>query len=101
MLGVIVYKLLVYRPLAKNPVTASKALQIANTSGAVCNLICIMILSRVRLVFQLHRIFLFFFVLYPAGTCNAVVAFQYKLFHFNNVTMFTDLYVKMLRKFCL
>ncbi|XP_057304531.1 anoctamin-7-like isoform X4 [Hydractinia symbiolongicarpus] len=47
MLGVIVYKLLVYRPLARNPLTASRALQIANISGAVCNLICIMILSRV------------------------------------------------------
>eukprot|EP00794_Sanderia_malayensis_P016506 gene16505-18151_t len=47
MLGVIVYKLLVYRPLAMNSLTASHALQIANISGAVCNLICIMILSRV------------------------------------------------------
>ena len=82
MLGVIVYKLLVYRPLAKNPVTASKALQIANTSGAVCNLICIMILSRVRLVFQFHIIFLLFFVSYSAMICNAVIAFQHKLFHF-------------------
>ena len=47
MIGVIVYKLLVYRPLAKSSLTSSYALQIANTSGAVCNLICIMILSRV------------------------------------------------------
>ena len=47
MLGVIVYKLLVYRPLAANPITSKRALQIANTSGAVCNLMCIMILSRV------------------------------------------------------
>ncbi|XP_066936321.1 anoctamin-7-like isoform X2 [Clytia hemisphaerica] len=47
MLGVIVYKLLVYRPLAANPLFSKRALQIANTSGAVCNLMCIMILSRV------------------------------------------------------
>ncbi|XP_065679230.1 anoctamin-7-like isoform X1 [Hydra vulgaris] len=47
MLGVIVYKLLVYRPLARNEYTAARALQIANITGAVCNLICIMILSRV------------------------------------------------------
>ncbi|XP_065061399.1 anoctamin-7-like isoform X1 [Rhopilema esculentum] len=47
MIGVIVYKLLVYRPLAKSSLTSSYALQIANISGAVCNLMCIMILSRV------------------------------------------------------
>lgn len=41
------YKLLVYRPLAANPLFSKRALQIANTSGAVCNLMCIMILSRV------------------------------------------------------
>lgn len=53
MVGVIVYKLLVYRPLAQNPLTASRALQIANISGAVFNLICIMILSRVKYCFDL------------------------------------------------
>ena len=47
MVGVIVYKLLVYRPLAQNSLTASHALQIANMTGAVCNLLCIMILSKV------------------------------------------------------
>ena len=47
MLGVIVYKLLVYRPLSRNKFTQSRALQIANVSGTLCNLICIMILSRV------------------------------------------------------
>ena len=48
MLGVIVYKLLVYRPLAKNPSTKAKAQQIANMTGAMVNLMTIMILSRVR-----------------------------------------------------
>ncbi|XP_028393643.1 anoctamin-7-like isoform X1 [Dendronephthya gigantea] len=47
MLGVIVYKLLVYRPLAKNPSTKAKAQQIANMTGAMVNLMTIMILSRV------------------------------------------------------
>ncbi|XP_065061401.1 anoctamin-7-like [Rhopilema esculentum] len=47
MIGVIVYKLLVYRPLAKSSLSASRALQIANISGAFCNLLCILILSRV------------------------------------------------------
>jgi anoctamin-7 len=47
MLGVIVYKLLVYRPLSRNKFTQRRALQIANISGTLCNLICIMILSRV------------------------------------------------------
>lgn len=50
MLGVIVYKLLVYRPLAKNPSTKAKAQQIANMTGAMVNLMTIMILSRVRIV---------------------------------------------------
>jgi hypothetical protein len=50
MLGVIVYKLLVYRPLAKNPSTKAKAQQIANMTGAMVNLMTIMILSRVRMV---------------------------------------------------
>ncbi len=48
MVGVIVYKLLVYRPLAKNPSTKAKAQQIANMTGAMVNLMTIMILSRVR-----------------------------------------------------
>ncbi|XP_065655307.1 anoctamin-7 isoform X3 [Hydra vulgaris] len=47
MVGIIVYKLLVYRPLALNKFTSARALQITNISGAVCNLICILILSMV------------------------------------------------------
>ncbi|EDO49855.1 predicted protein, partial [Nematostella vectensis] len=47
MVGVIVYKLLVYRPLARNPSTRAYALQIANSTGAFVNLTIIMILSRV------------------------------------------------------
>ena len=47
MVGVIVYKLLVYRPLVKHSVKPSMAMQIANISGAVFNLICILILSKV------------------------------------------------------
>ena len=50
MVGVIVYKLLVYRPLAKNPSTKAKAQQIANMTGAMVNLMTIMILSRVRTI---------------------------------------------------
>ena len=47
MVGVIVYKLLVYRPLASNPSTRARAQQIANITGAFVNLTIIMILSRV------------------------------------------------------
>ena len=47
MVGVIVYKLLVYRPLASNPSTRARAQQIANVTGAFVNLTIIMILSRV------------------------------------------------------
>ncbi|XP_031568344.1 anoctamin-7-like isoform X3 [Actinia tenebrosa] len=47
MVGVIVYKLLVYRPLARNKSTRKYALQIANSTGAFVNLTIIMILSRV------------------------------------------------------
>lgn len=62
MVGVIVYKLLVYRPLAKNPSTKAKAQQIANMTGAIVNLMTIMILSRVRTYiffnpYELHAIF--------------------------------------------
>ena len=65
MLGVIVYKLLVYRPLAKNPSTKAKAQQIANMTGAMVNLMTIMILSRVRMVcFLLH------FLEYVIYTCS-------------------------------
>lgn len=47
MVGVIVYKLLVYRPLASNASTRARAQQIANVTGAFVNLTIIMILSRV------------------------------------------------------
>lgn len=47
MVGVIVYKLLIYRPLASNPGTRARAQQIANITGAFVNLTIIMILSRV------------------------------------------------------
>ena len=47
MVGVIVYKLLIYRPLAANPGTRGRAQQIANITGAFVNLTIIMILSRV------------------------------------------------------
>ena len=50
MVGVIVYKLLVYRPLASNPSTRARAQQIANITGAFVNLTIIMILSRVGTV---------------------------------------------------
>ena len=60
MIGVIVYKLLVYRPLAKSSLTSSYALQIANISGAVCNLMCIMILSRVCRYFLYKKTFIVF-----------------------------------------
>ena len=47
MVGVIVYKLLIYRPLSANPSTRARAPQIANITGAFVNLTIIMILSRV------------------------------------------------------
>lgn len=50
MVGVIVYKLLIYRPLASNPSTRQRAQQIANITGAFVNLTIIMILSRVSMV---------------------------------------------------
>ena len=50
MVGVIVYKLLVYRPLAANPDLRARAPQIANITGAFVNLTIIMILSRVRTI---------------------------------------------------
>lgn len=52
MVGVIVYKLLVYRPLASNPSTRARAQQIANVTGAFVNLTIIMILSRVGITWS-------------------------------------------------
>ena len=51
MVGVIVYKLLIYRPLSANPSTRARAPQIANITGAFVNLTIIMILSRVCSVY--------------------------------------------------
>lgn len=59
MVGVIVYKLLVYRPLARNKATRKYALQIANSTGAFVNLTIIMILSRVRNTTSLSRLLQF------------------------------------------
>lgn len=47
MVGVIVYKLLVIHPLYKNPDFQPHANQLVSATGAILNLIVIMILSRV------------------------------------------------------
>ena len=54
MVGVIVYKLLIYRPLSANPSTRARAPQIANITGAFVNLTIIMILSRVCSVYFIY-----------------------------------------------
>ena len=54
MVGVIVYKLLIYRPLSANPSTRARAPQIANITGAFVNLTIIMILSRVSSVYFIY-----------------------------------------------
>ena len=59
MVGVIVYKLLVYRPLASNPSTRARAQQIANITGAFVNLTIIMILSRVGTVYHILLVTVF------------------------------------------
>lgn len=56
MVGVIVYKLLVYRPLASNPSTRARAQQIANVTGAFVNLTIIMILSRVGIAAEYSQL---------------------------------------------
>lgn len=57
MVGVIVYKLLIYRPLSANPSTRARAPQIANITGAFVNLTIIMILSRVCSVYFIYACF--------------------------------------------
>ena len=59
IVGVIVYKLLVFRPLASYELTAKPAPIITSINGAGLNLICLKILSKVCSKCDLLSIFIY------------------------------------------